>query len=194
MCQVEGARKPLAESLFLHFPYRMVTMYSRFEDGTNSRPRATGRAHGAGAANPRQNKWDTVPLLFTSNSLKIDDGDHNKVGHFSNHPARMVMPGEKREPTDDAPTGVVIPSGQPEWEGRLATSHSSLATAFYSTMRKSRNPYISMKKNDRCQFYSTMKPGGNEHRGPALPAARNLESRRPFPHPMAFQEESHGIE
>jgi hypothetical protein len=172
----------------------MVTMYSRFEDGSNRRPRAKGRAHGAGATNPRQNKWDTVPLVFTSNSLKIDDGDHNKVGHFSNHPATMVALGEQREPKGDAPTGVVILSGQRDFEGRLATSHSSLATDFYSTMRKSRNPYISMKTNDRCHFYSTMKPGGSDHPGPAVSAARNLESRRPFPHPMAFQEESHGSE
>jgi hypothetical protein len=34
-----------------------------------------------------------------------------------------------------------------------------LRAHFYSTMKKSRNPYISMKTNDRCHFYSTMKPG-----------------------------------
>ena len=36
---------------------------------------------------------------------------------------------------------------------RLAQRH------FYSTMTPSRNRYISMKTNDRCHFYSTMKPG-----------------------------------
>jgi hypothetical protein len=35
-------------------------------------------------------------------------------------------------------------------------------TGFYSTIEKSRNRYISMKTNDRCHFYSTMKPGGAE--------------------------------
>ena len=30
---------------------------------------------------------------------------------------------------------------------------------FYSTMNPSRNPYISLKINDRCTFYSTMNPG-----------------------------------
>jgi hypothetical protein len=33
-------------------------------------------------------------------------------------------------------------------------------TPFYSTMTPSRNLYISMKTSGRCQFYSTMKPGG----------------------------------
>jgi hypothetical protein len=41
---------------------------------------------------------------------------------------------------------------------------------FYSTMRKSRNPYISMKTKDRCHFYSTMKPGDLQRPFAVLPS------------------------
>jgi hypothetical protein len=55
---------------------------------------------------------------------------------------------------------------------------------FYSTIRKSRNPYISMKTNDRCQFYSTMNRGVfNPIRAstPPLPARPRPRGGRRFP-------------
>src|ERR1700733_15768 len=54
------------------------------------------------------------------------------------------------------------------------TTHKSRAANhesphFYSTIKKSRNRYISLKTNDRCHFYSTMKPGGRQwHRHSCL--------------------------
>jgi hypothetical protein len=87
----------------------------------------------------RQMKWDTVPLNFLHNSHKTNDGHTKQVGHFFENPTKVVVPSEQAEPKDEA------------------GSDRSFAH-FYSTMRKSRNPYISMKTNDRCHFYSTMKP------------------------------------
>jgi hypothetical protein len=61
--------------------------------------------------------------------------------------------------------------GKPPYSPRPSQTRSG---HFYSTMRKSRNPYISMKTNDRCHFYSTMKPGGK--RANRLPPNRALIS------------------
>src|SRR5579862_814260 len=97
-------------------------------------------------------KWDTVPLLFTPISLKTNTAPTNQVGHFFDHPIRIVVPSEHPEPVESL---AAIPSSPVTWD-------------FYSTMKKSRNRRSDQDRRPERPtgaegplvdggFYSTMK-------------------------------------